>query len=186
MECATPSEAPRTSFVTVVAWIYIGLEGLTALILVLQNILINVIFRSDQIREAMAKDKMAMPPAFQWMFNHLQLVLVLCLLVALIKLTAAIGLLRRHNWARLLFIGILAFSIAWSFASIFLQQFVLSSMPILPSPRDAPENFREVMDGMMFGIRVVTAIFAIAFAGLFAWLIKKFVSPEIVAEFRTN
>ena len=186
MEWATASEAPRTSFVTVVAWIYIVLEGLAAFMLAMQNLLINVIFPFDQLQEAMtrADGKMPMPPAFTWMFGHLRLVLGLCLAVALIKLAAAVGLLLRHNWARLLFIGVLAFSIAWSFAAIFLQQYMISSMMMMPAPPNAPKNFNEAVEGMMFGLRLVTAVFAIGFAGLYAWMIKKLVSPEIVAEFK--
>lgn len=186
MEWATASNAPRNSFVTVVAWIYIALEGLSAFVLVLETLLVNVIFPVDQLQAAMARadDKMPMPPAFTWMFGHLRLILALCLALALIKLTAAIGLLLRHNWARLLFIGVLAFSIAWSVATIFLQQYTISSIMTTPVPPNAPENFREAMEGMMMAVRTVTAVFALGFAGLFAWMIKKLVSPEIVAEFK--
>ena len=183
MEWATPAEAPRASFVTVVAWIYIGLEGLTAFVLVLQNIFVNMLY--EPIREAIARTpgKVTMPPLFAWAFDHLRLILALCLLVALIKLIAAIGLLRRRNWARLLFIGILAFSVAWSFATIALQQLILSSPIMMPVPPNAPENFDEAMEGMMVGMRVVSALFAIGFAVLFGWMIKKLLSPAIMAEF---
>ena len=102
MEWATASNAPRNSFVTVVAWIYIVLEGLTAFVLVLQNLLINVIFPFDQFQEAMARAdaKMAMPPAFTWMFGHLRLVLGLCLAVAAALSVGFYGLVVLYQHSR--------------------------------------------------------------------------------------
>jgi len=183
MEWASTRSAPQSSFVTVVAWIYIALEGVTAFILVLQSVVISF-FPFEQMQQvALSQGRIPMPSFFAWIFGHLRMLLALSLLIALIKLIAAVGLLRRRNWARLLFIGILAFSIAWSVAAIVLQQFAMSALVTIPVPRNAPESFHEVMEGMMLGIRAVSAVFAVGFAVLFAWMIRKLLSPAIAAEF---
>ena len=118
-----------------------------------------------------------LPPYFSAVFEHLRPLLLACLLVALIKLVAAIGLLRRVNWARLLFITLLALGIAWSFAGIVLQHFLLSSMLEMPRPPNAPQDFETAFRGMMIVIRVFSAMMAIGFAVLYAWMIRKLVSP---------
>lgn len=175
-----------SAFVTVVAWIYIALGGFGTFILLMQNILVNTVFPFNQMREAemQAHSKTQLPPFFFWIFGHIRLFLGVFLIWALIKFVSAIGLLRRRNWARVLFIGFLAFGIAWNIAAIVLQQFFISSMlTSMPLPPNAPENFNDVMEGMLIGIRVFSAVFAIGFSVLFAWMIKKLLSPAIAAEF---
>lgn len=185
MEWATPAPA-RSAFVTVVAWIFIALDGMGLFISLLQNIVVNTVFSFDRLHEAemQAQSKMHVPPFFFWIFGHIRLFLGIFLIWTLIKFVSAIGLLRRQNWARLVFIGFLALGIAWNIAAIVLQQFFVSSMlTAMPPPPNAPKNFNEVMQGMLIGIRVFSAIFAIGFSVLLAWMIKKLLSPVIVAEF---
>ena len=178
----------RSTFVTVVAWIFIALDGMTAFILTIQNIVVNTIFPLAQLHAGMAKAEATghLPPYFSAVFEHLRPLLLACLLLALIKLVAAIGLLRRVNWARLLFITLLALGIAWSFAGIVLQHFLLSSMLEMPRPPNAPQDFETAFRGMMIVIRVFSAMMAIGFAVLYAWMIRKLVSPAIAAEFARN
>ena len=178
----------RSTFVTVVAWIFIGLDGVAAFVLLMQNILINTVVPFDQIREGMAKaqDAGRLPPYFSSVFEHIGPVLVLLLAYALIKLVAAIGLLNRQNWARLFFTGILAFGILWSIVGIVLQQYFASSMLAMPLPPHAPKDFQAIMLGMLIVIRAFSALFAIGFAVLYAWMIRKLLSPAIAAEFKTG
>ena len=186
MEWADSRAPTRSMFVSVVAWIFIALDGITSFILLIQNIVFNTIFPFDQMRAGMAKAQNMgrLPPYFTWVFEHIRPILVVALIYTLTKLVAAIGLLNRQNWARLLFIGILAFGIAWSVVGIVLQQFMMSSMPMMPLPPNAPKDFEAIMQGMLIVIRVFSAIFAIGAAVLYAWMIKKLMSPAIMAEFR--
>jgi hypothetical protein len=174
----------KSTFVTVVAWIFIALDGLTSFILLIQNIVLNTVFPFDQLREGMAKAQTAgrLPPYFASVFEHIRPFLAVMLIYVLIKLAAAIGLLNRQNWGRLLFIGILALGIAWSLVGIVLQQFMFSTMP-MPAPPHAPKEFEAMMQGMLIVIRVFSGIFAIGFAVLYAWMIRKLMSPAIAAEF---
>lgn len=185
MEWATSHDAPRSSFVTVVAWIYIALTGFGTFILVVQNVLFNTVLPFDQMHEAwtQAQRETGLPPAFGWIFDHIRLFLLVFLVVTVIKLVSAIALLKRRNWARIVFIIIFALGIFWNIAGTVLQQFMVSWMPTIPHVRNAPKDFELMMTAMMTFIRVISAFFAIAFTVLFAWMIKKLVSPEIVAEF---
>jgi hypothetical protein len=190
MEWATQESMrpARSTFVTVVAWIFIALDGMAAFITLIQYVVFGMVFPVDEIRASMAKVKggpdIKFPDGFAWVFEHLRPMLIVLFVYALLKLVAAIGLLNRRNWARLFFIGILALGIAWSFVGIALQQFLLSSMFAFPAPPNAPKDFNEAIEGMTIVMRVFSAIFAIGFAVLYAWMIKKLMSPEIVAEFR--
>jgi hypothetical protein len=187
MEWATSeSMAPaKSAFVTVVAWIFIALDGMAGFILLLQNILLSTVVPLDQIREVMARAHSAgrLPPVFASIFEHVRPFLFLLLVFTLIKLAAAIGLLNRRNWGRLLFIGILALGIVWTVVGIVAQQYIVSAMMTMPRPRNAPPDFELIMQGMMNAIRVVSGVFAVGFAVLYAWMIRKLLSPEIVAEF---
>src|SRR3954469_11230308 len=120
MEWASSREPMPSVFVTAVAWIFIALEGAASIILLIENLIINTILPVDRLREGMAQAVHAgtLPSYFPWILEHVRAGLFVILIYALIKLAAAIGLLKRRNCARLLFIGFLAFSILWSFAAI--------------------------------------------------------------------
>lgn len=175
-------EAQRSQFVTVVAWIFIVLGGFTTLISLLQNVMLNTVFPIDQMQEQMASNPTPMPAMFQWMTSHFRLFFLAFFLVALTTLVSAIGLLRRRNWGRLAFIGILALGILWNLGGFVLQQMMMSEMLSL-QPTGAQADFENQMQGFMVGMRIFSAIFAIGFSALFAWIAWRLMSPRIVAEF---
>ena len=109
-------EMAPSSFVTVVAWIFIAFGGLTTFISLLQNVVINTVFPTEQFRAA--QSGVPMPAAFAWIFDHVRLFFFLFLVVSATTLISAIGLLRRRNWARRAFVGILALGIAWNLIEI--------------------------------------------------------------------
>lgn len=185
MEWATESTAPRSSFVSVLAWIYIALSGFGTFVLVLQNIVFNTVFPFDQIHDAMAKTQreIALPAYVAWLFDHVRLFLAVSLGMTVLQLVSAIALLKRRNWARLVFIAIFALGILWNIVGIVLQQFMTAWMPTLPHGRNMPPDFEATMTAMLAFIRVVSALFAIAFTVLYVWLIRKLLSREIAAEF---
>lgn len=184
MEWATESTAPRSSLVTVVAWIYIALTGLGSLVLALQNILFAVL-PLDEMKVALDKAErdMALPSYLGWVFEHIRLLLVVFLVVTLVKLVCAIALLKRRNWARFVFVAIFALGIVWNIGGTILQEFVTPWIPTLPQGRHVPRDFQAMMAFMTIFMSAISAIFAIGFSILFAWLIRKLLSREIAAEF---
>lgn len=181
---------PRSTFVTVVAWVFIILSGFTALISLLQNLMVAYMPR-DLFDTAMQDSTFArvIPPAARFMFSHFQLLLLCMFILVALMLAASIGLLQRRNWARLVFIGLLGLGILYNLAGLVLQQSMLSSMTAqfpLDSAVSADSNLRSTVqqfDEMMAGFRVVMYVVTIGFVALFGWIIAKLVSRPIREEF---
>jgi len=174
---------PRSSFVTVLAWIFIALAGFSSLISLLQNIMIHVMFRSGAMAAAL-QDTGNGPPMgglAKFAFDHLQWIPAFFLGISLITLIAAIALLRRRNWGRLAFIAVMGIGIAWELGSLAVMPFFFRSFTQLPGtvPPDLRAQF-SLLPKLMFGF---SALVAVALAVLFAWIIKRLASADIKREF---
>lgn len=177
------SAAPRSSFVTSLAWTFIVLGGFTTLISVLENVMVNLAFPMEEIRGAMreAQGAQALPPFAAFMFEHLRFFAACFLAVSVFTLVSAIGLLKRMNWARLIFVGVMVLGVIWNLAGLVIPYFMSSSFPQIPDT--APHEFQQNFQLMMNIMKVVTAVIAIVFAALFAWFAKRLMSAEIKREF---
>lgn len=178
----TPADTPppKSSFVNVLAWIFIVLSGFTTFISILQNIMIFLFFPRDQMREAIqqAPDIEQIPAFARLMMSHVDLFFLGFLIVSTVTLICAIGLLKRMNWARLFFIGIMALGIVWNIGGLALQFSMVSSMQGM-THEAAPAEFQTMMTIM----KVAMTIMALGMSGLFAWIIRKLISAPIRAEF---
>ena len=174
------SPAGRSTFVTVVAWIFIVLAGFATLGAIAQNIFVALVFPVAEMEAAanQARSEGAHRYA-SWMFSHFQVFFLLFLAASASILAAAIGLLMRKNWARLLFVALLALAIAWNVAGLGLILFFLSSFGDLVPVKPGAENL-DVMFKVMFAIN---GVFVVAFIWLFGWIIKRLASEEIRREF---
>lgn len=171
----------RSSFVTVLAWIFIALAAWSTLISVLQNVMVYAISPADLVAASASRGANPLPPIFDFMLRHMRVLLLAFLFASIATLVAAIGVLKRKNWARVVFVGGLTLGILWNVGGFVLQQFLLSSMTALPP--DVPTEFRAAFDQMAFAIRVVSAVLMLGLSVLFAWLIKRLLSPTIREEF---
>jgi len=95
----------RSSFITILAWILIVMSGFAAFISILQNIMIHTLFPADQMQAAIASTKNSpnIPWFVEFMFNYFRWFVGAFLLLSLSTLVSAIGLLKRKNWARIVF-----------------------------------------------------------------------------------
>jgi hypothetical protein len=181
------TQPQRSDFVTVLAWIFIGLGGLSTLMSVAQYIMFNFMMSIGQMQDAMNAETARgdFPPAAEFMFGHFRQLIGAFFLLSLVTLVAAVGLLRRRNWARLVFICLMALGIVWNLAGLVLQRVMMSSMlstmPMLPP--NAPPDFRAQFETMMTGMQIVVAIFALGFSVLFGWIIMRLMSAAIRREF---
>jgi len=173
----------RSAFVTAVAWVFIGLAGFATFISLLQALMFGFIFPSNPITSPKSTHPSleAMPWAFQFMMENVHWFFVMFWSLSVITLISAIGLLRRKNWARLMFIGLMAFGIVWNLTGIWLQQQVLSSFPKLPPT--APPHMASDFETMATVMTIATTFFAIVVSFVFAWVIKRLVSRSAKAEF---
>lgn len=176
----TPSV--RSTFVTVVAWVFIGLAGFASLIAVLQNIMVELVFLPAMHQAATPAP--VLPGPFGWFSNHFAWFFRAFLLLALMTLTAAIGLLLRKNWARRLFIGLLVFAIIYQLFGLAVQWWMADFMhEAMATPPDAPKDFEQGMRIMLVAMRVFGALLAVGISTLFAWLIYRLRRPAVLEEF---
>jgi hypothetical protein len=167
----------RSTFVTVLAWIFIVLSGFTTPIAALQNIMMFVLFRPEAQKAAVAGSAGApMPPGVSFAFEHIHLFFLAFLVLSALTLVASIGLLKRRNWARLVFVGLMTVGIVYQVAGVAFQWAFLSDAP--SAGQDSPE-FR--MMWQLMG--VVTVVFAVVLCGLCGWIMYRLVSQGIRREF---
>jgi len=178
----TKPQPSRSTFVSVLAWIFIILAGFSTLISLLQNIVIHTFIPVEQMEKAMiqASARHQISDLAMFIFRHIQLLAGAFFVLSASTLIGAIGLLKRKDWARILFVCFLYLGIAWNIGSVVMQQFMFSSMPI---PPNAPADFRAHFETMASVMRVVSILIALGLTVLYAWLIKRLMSDSIREEF---
>jgi hypothetical protein len=180
----TPPPLPRSAFVTAVAWVFIALSGFATLISILQNVMIYTLFPVDQMHAALAQardqQQQQMPAGAFFVFEHIRALITGVLVVTAGTLVVSVGLLRRYNWARILFVVLLALGIAWNICGLFWQWFFFRSMP--QPPQTAPDmqaQFKTMTTVMMF----FSVAMALGMSVLFGWIIKRLTASAIRDEF---
>ncbi len=175
-----PPAPARSDFVTVLAWIFIVLAGFAIAMLALQTIVISALpfGETQKYAQQSPNDSYAMQ---EMVFGGLRVMLLVLLALSALTLVAAIGLLRRWNWARLLFIVFMAFGVLMHIGGLALSPFMFASIPHMEgagSP-EIPQYFGKMMI-MMLGF---SAAISIGFVVLFGWIIKRLTAPDIRREF---
>ena len=174
-----PALNPRSTFVTAVAWVFIALAGFSTAIAVLQNVMIALMFPREAMSEASnLKD---VPVFFRFFAAHPQVFFAAFLAASATTFVSAIGLLKRKNWARIVFMAILVLGIAWNLGGLLIMFLAFSPMP--PIPDHAPAEFRSGFETMWKVMTAFSVAIALGFAGLFGWIIKRLASVEIKREF---
>jgi hypothetical protein len=181
MNSVTPQQS---TFVSVVAWIFIIFSGLSTLIGIAQNIMLHLFFPLDKMKTLADMHQHAdnIPPFMNFMTTHFDWFFGLFLLLSLLTFISAIGLLNRLNWARLVFIGLMIVGVLWNLGSLVIQQTIMGDMP--PPPPNAPEDFKVRMEAMQTFMTAFMVVFCLGFSALFGWIGWKLHTPAIVAEFK--
>jgi hypothetical protein len=102
------------------------------------------------------------------------------LVASTVTLASSIGLLRRMNWARWVFVGLMALGIVWNVGGLVLQFGMFSSMQDRFVTAPGMPNMRP----FFIAVAVVSVVFALAFSGLFGWIAARLLSSAVAAEFR--
>ena len=174
--------ASRSGFVTALAWVFIVLSGFATVISILQNIMVWTMFRQPEVAQAMAAQPQGVPAFAAFMLGHFQWFFLAFLLVSSTTFVSSIGLLKRMNWARLMFVGLMLLGIVWSLGGLVIQfdmfGFMREQFEAAPKQEGMPD-----MRPFLIAMGVVSVLFAIGFSVLWGWIAKRLLSREIRAEF---
>ncbi len=156
-----PPVSQKSTFVDSIAWPAIGLAGLATFVFLLIAIVITLDpARADMISDPLL-DHFGTPAIF--LYLPYRLYVYFTLLVSLTTLISSIGLLKRRNWARLVFISMMCVGIVFDVFAFFQ----LFSLPF-PFPL-----IHKLLQGM----------FLVGFALVFGWIVKRLSSKQVRAEF---
>ena len=177
------SVAPRSTFVTVLAWIFIFLAGFATLVSILQNVMVNFMFPAGEMDAAFeqAGSSERLPGFVTFMLRNMRLVFLFFLLVCVASLASSIGLLLRQGWARVAFIAIMILGVVWNLAGVVLSFAFVSWLPELPA--GTPDDFARQWSYMSKAIIAFNVVVTLGFSLLFGWIAKKLMSAEVRSEF---
>ncbi len=183
MNEATPPAAPRSNFVTVVAWVFLcagGGFGLIALLEVLASFFIPL----ERLQDAMnGNGAMPLPAYTRFIMSHFTLYTVVYFVGMAALFVTSIGLLKRMSWARPAMAVLLAIGAIRNVGGTALELAFYSSLPAqMPQkmPAEAAAGFQAMMTGMIY----VSAAFSLVIAGLLVWIITRLLSAPVRAEFQ--
>jgi len=171
----------KSTFVTTLAWVFIVLSGFATLISIAQNIMIQTMFNDADLSGALGTSQQSpdVPAAASFMASHFKVVFASFLLLFTTTLVSSIGLLKRRNWARWIFISLMALGIVWNVLGLVLQFVMFSSIPVPPVTSQDPVPFKS----MFIVIMILSTAMAIGVSALFGWIIKRLISQPVIAEF---
>jgi hypothetical protein len=172
-------DAARSTFVTVLAWIFIVLSGMTTFISIMQNLMIAMLFAPEAlagIKPPRGDEDIA--PFVHFLFGNIRLFFIAFLIVSTLMLAASIGLLMRRNWGRILFVALMILGIVWNIVGFALMFMFFGAFVNAPAGPGA-ESFRSFAY-VMVGFNVLLGL---GFIALMGWIVKRLLSPEIRREF---
>ncbi len=175
------SQELRSTFVTVVAWIFIVISGFMTFIGIAQNLMVMTMF--DSVNVENIPENTSAFGAF--MMEHFQLFFLAFLLLSILVFVTSISLLKRHEWARKLFIALLSFMAIYTFGAMIFTLFI-DLAPAVPS--DASQEYREAVSDFASAAKIVrlfSLVFSVGVAGLLSWLVWKLASKDVRSEFTT-
>jgi hypothetical protein len=170
----------KSTFVNALAWIFIVLAGFATFISILQNIMITVMFPVEEMNTAIgsAEAQEQVPYFAKFMFSNIQFFFLSFLAISGTTFVSAIGLLKRKNWGRIIFMVIMGLGICWNIFSLVLQNLMLTSFPDIPHG-EMSSQFNTMMNVM----KAFTFVFVVGISYLFGWIIYKLSSFKIKNEF---
>lgn len=172
----------HSTFVTATAWCFLLVAGFGALMNALQLLLMfTVLPPADYV--AIAADMQAtqsLPSFLVFVVEHMVAWTFLGLCLSLLTVVASVGLLRRHNWARVTFVIIMWLGVASNLAG--------AAAPLVFGPmaqsllQSFPAEMRGDLQSMMTWMTWLSVGLALLFAALFGWTAVKLMSAGVRRE----
>ncbi|HPI88481.1 MAG TPA: hypothetical protein PK859_04170 [Spirochaetota bacterium] len=173
-------ENTQSTFVTVLAWIFIIGSGLFTVMALMQNVIFRIMFSGELMQQVVKDPAIDSNTAFGFntIFENFQYLFLVFLFISGFTLASSIGLLRRKNWARMFFIIVMGLGIFWNVICMGMFSFFSGLMPTA-----GVEGFDQFNRAMKVMQAFVIAM-AVGFSVLFGWIIYKLRSPQIKREFK--
>ena len=177
------SETPaRSTFVTRLGWSLVVFFAFSALIGVVQNVMVNVMISGEQWQQQL--DQLSfqgnVPNWLMPLLNNFRWLVFSVLLFSVFSLAASIALLRRREWGRRAVMVVLVMGVLFTIGGLWWQydflEHIRTTYVSLP---------QQSLDSMTL-LNVVNSIFALLTLLLHGWLLKKLCSAKIVAEFQPS
>ncbi len=170
----------RSLFVTVTAWVFIVVGVVASATALVQNAAVAALVPGLHV----AGDTHPLPLLSGLLMGYLPWVVGAGLVISLATLASAIGLLVRLNWARRVFIGMLAVAIVANLAGLWLQQEVMQSVVSSTlGGAPIPPQVLGVFGGFVTAARVMATLVTLGACTMLAWIIRSLMSPRVRQEF---
>jgi nitrate reductase NapE component len=177
---------PKSTFVTVLAWIFIIGSAFSTFVGLLQSL----VFGSMQAQFSSAFQDSTFagqaPHGFQFFFSHFELFILIMLALSVATLVSSIGLLRRRNWARLAFIGVMVLGVLYFIVGLFFQQSMMSDFQVPAAQNAQAQAFEAQWRHSLHVMQVFMVVLSVAMVGLFGWIIARLSSAPVRAEFASS
>ena len=174
-----PQMPERTPFVTVVAWIFIALATMILISSLLQTVVFGVMSSQGLVpMEQLEKQFQGheMYSLIRLTFKYMWVFITLSWVAGIVMMVSSIGLLKRREWARKIFVVLLILMVFYQLAGMVWQGYFTEKFM---APAMAPGEFGSYMTIVM----VFSIIMGLAFSGLFVWIIIKLMSKKMRAQF---
>jgi hypothetical protein len=174
----TFSVGARSRFVTFVAWLFLALSAFAFAWAVIQN--------ATQASWAaeLATRRPALPGLGGLLVRELPWMLSAAAALSLSTGLCAVGLLRRLEWARRLFIGLLGLAIMVDLAGLWLQQEMVH-LVVESALHEGmlPQRAADLLGGAVTTARVLAALLTLGASLALAGIIQRLMSPSVRQEF---
>jgi cbb3-type cytochrome oxidase subunit 3 len=167
--------------VTLLAWVTIVPAAFGVLVGLVQNLLFAVFMSPDQLEQLFSM----LPPGMEALprvsYGTLRVVLLAFLAVSVLFLATGVGLLKRRNWARVMFIAAVALGTLYSVVAYFFIDTAADLSMLVPPGglNGSPVDVAPLMAMM----RAATTVLTLVFTALNLWLIWWLLSPALRREF---
>ena len=95
-------EQQKSNFITITAWLFIIGTGFASFMAVMQNVMFHIMFKDEDFSNAPVPEEA--PSIFRLFFENPQLFFIIFLIICIAMFVSSVGLLKRKNWARIVFI----------------------------------------------------------------------------------
>ena len=166
----------RSRFVNFIAWMFILLAAFACEWAVIQN--------ATQSWAALASDQSSLPWLTGLLMRHATWVFSAAVALSLATMVCAFGLLRRIEWARRVFIGLLMVAIGVDLAGLWLQQeFMHLLVDSTLRQTTLTQPVADLFGGVVTAARVLAGFITLVASVALVGIIRRLMSPSVRQEF---